>query len=154
AVSATRILGEKLGGRFDVRVAAFGESVKPTDLPTLEGQEPSGQATDLAAAVLGGGDADRTQGQAGSLLRGGIHNAGGGAPRVIEAARVAKATACPIYTHTLGGDAAVKDLAADLRAPQEIAFVGQKVAVPDVVRQRGFPGAAVTLTLSADGKEI
>jgi hypothetical protein len=154
AVAATRVLGERLGGRFDVRVAAFGESVKPTDLPTLEGQEPSGQATDLAAAVLGGVDADRTQGQAVILLSDGIHNAGGGAGRVIEAARVARATACPIYTHTLGGDAAVKDLAADLRAPQEIAFVGQKVAVPVVVRQRGFPGAAVTLTLTADGKEI
>src|SRR5947208_2760445 len=90
-------------------------------LPAVAGRA-CGQLTDLAAAILGGVEQDRPQGQAVVLLSDGIHNAGGGATRVIDAARVAKATACPVYTHTLGGDAAVKDLAADLRSPREIAF--------------------------------
>ncbi len=154
AVLGVRVLGEKLGAQFDIRVVSSAENVKPADLPGLETGEPSGSITDLAAAVLGTAEQDRPQGQVVVLLSDGIHNAGGGSTRVIEAARVAKAMACPVYTHTLGGDAAVKDLAIDLRSPQEIAFIGQKVAVPVIVRQRGLAGVEVKMVLSADGKEI
>jgi hypothetical protein len=154
AVQGVRVLGEKLGGHFEIRVATFAETVKLVDLASLENGEPAGSITDLASAVLGAIEQDRPQGQVVVLLSDGIHNAGGGSGRVIDAARVAKAMACPVYTHTLGGDAAVKDLAVDLRAPQEIAFIGQKVAVPVMLRQRGLAGAEATLILSADGKPL
>src|SRR4051794_28836919 len=100
---------DRLGGRYDVRVATFGEAVSPAEAAELEGREPAGQVTDLAAAVLGAVEEDRPQGQAVLLLSDGIHNAGGGAARVLDAARTAKALACPVYTRTFGGDAAVKD---------------------------------------------
>jgi hypothetical protein len=119
----------------------------------LESIEPNGSATDLAAAVLGGVEDDRPQGQAIVLLSDGIHNAGG-VDRIIDAARVAKAVSCPVYTLTIGGDVAVRDLAADLRAPQEIAFAGQKIAVPVVVRQRGLVGRDVQVSLRANGAEV
>ncbi len=154
AVRGARVLNEKLGGAFDVRVATFAETPKPADAEGLDAVDPAGAVTNLAAAVLGSVDRARPQGQAVVLLSDGIHNAGGGTGRVIDAARVAKAMACPVFTHTLGGDAGVKDLAVDLRSPQEIAFVGQKVAVPVVVRQRGLAGAEATLVLSADGTEV
>src|SRR5438309_1024245 len=81
------------------------------------------------------------------LLSDGIHNAGGGAARVLEAARVARALACPVYTRTYGGDAAVKDLAVELRSPQELSFAGQKVPVDVLLRQRGLAGAKAKLIL-------
>jgi len=151
ATRTARALAGRLGDRFDVHVALAGDAARPADLDTLDATEPAGQVTDLAAAVLAGVDQERPQGQAVVLLSDGIHNAGP-TGRVLDAARVARATACPVYTHTLGGDAAVRDLAADLRAPKEIAFVGQKVTVPVVVRQHGLPGTDVTVSLTADGK--
>src|SRR5437660_716304 len=90
------------------------------------------------AALLAWYDEGRTAGQAVLLASDGIHNAGGGAARVLEAVRAARALACPVYTWTVGGDAAVKDVAVELRAPQELAFVGREVAVPVTVRQRGL----------------
>jgi hypothetical protein len=154
AVEAVRVLGEKLGGHFEIRIATCAETIKATDLHALESEEPSASVTNLASAVLGAVEQDKPQGQAVVLFSDGIHNAGGGSGRVIEAARIAKAMACPVYTHTLGGDADVKDLAIDLRAPQEIGFIGQKVAVPVLIHQQGFAGAETNLILSADGKEV
>lgn len=154
AVQAARVLDQKLSGHFDIRFATFAETVKPTDLNGLETGASNGLTTDLAQGILGSVEQDRAQGQAVVLLSDGIHNAGGGSGRVIESARIARAMACPVYTHTLGGAAAVKDLALDLRAPLEIGFVGQKVAVPVSIRQQGFAGAEVNLVLTADGKEV
>jgi len=48
----------------------------------------------------------------------------------------------------------VKDLAVELRAPQEVGFVNQKLAVSVLVRNRGYAGIPATVTLSADGKEL
>ncbi len=74
---------------------------------------------------------------------------------MIDAAKVAKATmACPVYSRTFGGNAVVRDLAIDLRSPEEVVFAGMKVAVPVVVRQRGLSGARAIVVLTEEGKEI
>jgi hypothetical protein len=122
-------------------------------LATLPDKQPTAPVTDLAAALLSGLEEERPQGQAVLLLSDGIHNAGDAA-RVLDAARVARALACPVYTWTTGSDAEVKDVAVELPAPQELAFVGQKIVVPVTLRQRGLAGREVTLTLSREGKEL
>jgi hypothetical protein len=154
AVGLARGCVEQLGDRYDVQVAAFAGSVRPTDVADLEKRAPDGTITDIAAALTESLAGNRASGQAVILLSDGIHNGPGGTARVLDAVRVARAMASPIYTHTLGGDPRVQDLAVELRSPQEVAFMGQKVSVPVTLRQRGFAGAKATLVLAHDGQEI
>ncbi len=144
----------ELSDKFEVKVFSFAGSASPVDAKELASRQPQGQITDLAAAVAAGLEEDRSQGQAILLLSDGIHNGGGGAARVLDAVRLAKAKACPVYTRTLGGDADVRDLALEMRSPQELAFVGQKVAATAILRQRGLNDAKTKVTLLRDGKEV
>lgn len=144
---------DKLQDRFDIQLLTCGTIPKRADVKSLANAVPTSQSTDLAAAILAGVEQDRPQGQAVVLLSDGIHNAGG-TSRVIDAARVAKAMACPVFTLTFGGNTSVKDLAVDLRSSQEIAFIGQKLEVPVLIRQRGLKGGQATVTFSSDGKEL
>jgi hypothetical protein len=153
AVEAARTCADRLGDRFDVRVRTLADGLRPTDLAALDAAEPDGRETDLAAAVRSGFEGDRPGGQAMILLSDGIHTVGATA-RVLEACRAAKAMSCQVSTRTFGGDAEVKDLAVELRAPQEVGFVGRKVAVSVLVRNRGYVGSPATVVLSADGKEL
>lgn len=156
-VAAVRLAQEfqkEVGDRYEVRVATFTDTVTVADPAGLENQPPQGMVTDLAAGISGCLEADRPQGQALVLFSDGIHNGGGGAERVLEAARFAKAMACPVYTRTFGGDAAVKDLAIDFQTPQELAFVGQKVPLGVRLRQRGYGGGQATLVLTSAGQEL
>src|SRR5262249_34292498 len=104
---------QQTGGRFEVRVRTFAGAAIPVELADLPGRTPQGQVTDLAAALRSCLEEQRPQGQTVLLLSDGIHNAGGGAERVLGAARVARALASPIFTRTFGGDAVVKDLAVE-----------------------------------------
>jgi hypothetical protein len=154
AARLARAFAQDLGDQFEVQVSTFAGSVTPVDANTLEARTPDGQVTDLAAALADSLGQDRPQGQKLILLSDGIHNAGGGAARVLEAARLAKAVACPLYTQTFGGAPAVRDLAVELRAAQELAFIGQKVSLDVLLRQRGFTGRQATLVLTHGGQEL
>jgi hypothetical protein len=155
AARLARACAEEMADRFEVRVRTFAGTLSPAEGPELEARKPDGQLTDLAAALLSSLEEGRPQGQAILLLSDGIHNAGGGAARVLDAVRVAKAMACPVSTRAFGGDvAAVKDLAVELRSPQELAYVGQKIPVAVLLRQRGLAGAQATLTLRHEDKEV
>jgi hypothetical protein len=154
AAELARACRAELSDEFDVRVATFDDTVRVIEPSDLEGQSPEGQTTDLAAAITGGMEENRPQGQALLLLSDGIDNAGGGAARLVDAVRLARARNCRIYTRTFGGDAQVKDLAVDLRTPQELAFVGQKVPITVSIRQRGLAGSRTALILRHDRKEL
>lgn len=154
AAKLARACAGDLGDRFDVRVLTFAGSVSPAEANDPAAHPPEGQVTDLAAALTESLEENRPQGQTILLVSDGIHNAGGGTPRVLDAVRVAKAMACPIYTYTLGGDAVVQDLAVEFRSPQELAYIGQKVPVTVLLRQRGLTGGQAKLALVHEGKEI
>jgi hypothetical protein len=145
---------KQLGGRFDVRTFTFADKATVADIASLETKSPDGAVTDLAAAIGAALEDDQPPGRAVILMSDGIHNGGGGAERVLEMARLAKALACPVYTWTVGGDASVKDVAVELRSPQELAFVNQAMALGVQIRQRGFGGSTVTLVLEHEGKEV
>jgi hypothetical protein len=153
ATGVARAFAGELADRFDLRVATFAASLTPVDAADLDSHPPDGPGTDLAAALLGTLDQPRPQGQAIVLLSDGIHNAGG-SERVLDAVRVARALASPVYTRTFGGDAEVIDLAVELRAPQELAYVGQKASVEALLRLRGMAGGRTTVRLVHDGKEL
>src|SRR2546430_438721 len=86
------------GVGVDVRVATFAGTISAADARDLESRNPDGQITDLATAISGSLADDRPQGQSLFLLSDGIHNGEGGVARVLAAARLAKAIACPVYT--------------------------------------------------------
>lgn len=153
AARITRALAGAMASRLEVRVRAFAGDLTPLDPDDLA-FTPAGDITDLAAAIRGALSEDRPQGKSVVLLSDGIHNAGGGASAVLQAAQQARALACPVFTHTLGGDQVVRDLAVELPAPQELAYAGQKVPVPVRLRQRGLAGARTTVALLFDGKEL
>lgn len=134
----------QLEDRYEVRTRTFAGAVP----------RASEVSTDLAAAIDGGLDEDRPQGQAVVLLSDGIHNAPGGAEPVQQSAAKAKAMAAPVYTKTLGGHTGVKDLEVAIKVPQELAFVGQRVPVVVSLRQRGSLGPSARLSLVSGGKVV
>lgn len=149
-----RALTRELGEQFEVRLMDFAAAVAPLEPDQLPSRTPDGQTTDLSAAIAGSLAQERPQGQAIVLLSDGIHNAGGGSQNVLDAARVAKAMAAPIYTKTFGGEMTGVDLAVELRSPQDLAFVGQKVPVTVRIRHIGLPAGKTNVLLLHDGKEI
>jgi hypothetical protein len=154
AAQLAQAFAGNLQDRFEVRTLTFAESLSSCNPADLTKRTPDGQLTDLAAALLGGLDENRPQGQAILLLSDGIHNAGVGSSSVLEAVRLARSMACPIYARTLGGDVEIKDLAVELRSPRELAYLGQKVPVSVFLKHRGLAGARTNVVLSQDGHDL
>ena len=150
---AARLSGE-LAGRFDVRVRSFANRVIPIEPPAAGSAPADGSLTDLTLALNSGMDEERPQGQAMVLISDGIHNAGGGSDAVLDASRLAKAMAVPVYCRTLGGEAEVRDIAVEVPCPQELAFAGQRVALTARIRRQGVVGARTAVVLRLDGAEI
>ena len=165
--SASKIVDD-LSDRFDVRVRTFADAgAIDADLAGLRAQRPAGPATDLAAGVAGTLGEDRPQGQAVVVLSDGIHNASvpgnapgasaaSGAQRVLEAARAARSVGAPVYTRTFGSAEAGDgfDLRVEMRASQDLAFVGQRLAVTARVLSPGLSGGRANVVLLQDGAEV
>jgi hypothetical protein len=130
------------------------QKINLTPFPPLAGLRPEGLVTDLAAAISSATGEDRPQGQAVVLLSDGNHNAGGGVGPVLEAARLARAMAAPVYCRTLGGAAEVRDMALELVTPQEVAFVGQRVFIEARITHQGLAGGHTSVALFEGGKEL
>lgn len=156
AAAIAAAIDKKLGDRFEVALREFSGSsgkVQPIDASQLSSTEPNGRSTDLALAISSGLEADRPQGQAIVLLSDGIDNAGE-ETRVLAEAEKAKALAAPIYTRTLGGQAAVRDMAIEAELPQDVAFVGQKVPIRARLTAQGLAGAVARVSLVAEGNTV
>lgn len=143
-----------LGSRFDVQMRNFSESSAPTTAAELASTKPEGLSTDLASAISGALASDRPQGQAMLVISDGIHNGTGGIAPLLETLRTASAMDVPIYTTTVGGDSTLRDLEIGVARPQELAFVGQRVPIPVVIRQRGRLTDRAEVVLLQDGKEL
>ncbi|HET6248361.1 MAG TPA: hypothetical protein VFE47_11735 [Tepidisphaeraceae bacterium] len=142
-----------LGDRFDVRVCTFADSVKTTSAEDLPSHKATGETTDLAAALNSALVEDRPQGQAIALLSDGAHNASD-VPLVLDSAQRARVMASPVFTRTFGGDANGFDLGVEIRSPQDLAFIGQKVLVTALITHVGLTGTHPNVMLIQDGKEI
>ncbi|MEX2216042.1 MAG: vWA domain-containing protein [Phycisphaeraceae bacterium] len=152
AVEAAAGAIDALSNQFEVRVMSFADGVTVSDMPALTAKEPAGASTDLATALVAGLQGDLPQGQAVLLLSDGVHNVGG-APRVLQAVRAARAMGAPVYTQTFGGDKSQFDIAVEVRSAQDIAFVKQKVPLTVRVRQAGAAvSSKVELRLIHEGK--
>jgi hypothetical protein len=154
ACETAKRLADRLSDQFDVRVRSFSDAVTAADPAQLASRPPMGKLTDIATGIVGALEQDRPQGQAIVLLSDGIDNAGGGSGRVLDAVRSARALSAPLYTKTLGGESHGIDVSLALRAPQDLAFVGQRVPLTVTVRQIGVPSAKTEVMLLRDGKEI
>jgi hypothetical protein len=146
-------MSKTLAERYEVRLRTFAAESSPAGVETLAARRADGPATDLAAAIESALDSDHPQGQAVLLVSDGGHNVGGAA-RLRDAAAHARSQSTPIFTHTIGGPAEVRDLDVQIERPQELTFVRQAAAVTVTLRQRGSLAAQATLHLLLDGKEI
>jgi hypothetical protein len=144
----------ELASQFDVQIQSFSAGNVAESLDALGSRNPDGQTTDLAGAITGALAESRPQGQAMLLVSDGIHNAEAGTERILQAVAVAKALDCPIFTKAIGGDTVVADVGIVPRSPLELAYVGQTIQSPIVVRQRGRSGGEVELALQHDGKVV
>jgi hypothetical protein len=153
AAQSAAALARDLADQFEVRAFTFDALLAPAAPDELSARNADGPLTDLAAALRGGLAPDRPQGQALALLSDGIHNAGD-TRDVLDAARLADGLAAPVYTLTVGGQQDVRDVALSFASAQELASVRQTVPVRVVVRQRGFAGATVTVTLRHADAEV
>jgi hypothetical protein len=151
-----RDLAAEAASRFDVRIRSFSTEAAPAGVAELEARAPKGTLTDVAAAVSGSVEEHRAAGQAAVLLSDGIHNAGPGTREVLNAVRAARAAGAPIYTCTMGrADAPeVHDLVAEIRSPQQLAYVGQQVPIAVRVHERGGPGGSVQVALLHEGVPV
>jgi hypothetical protein len=154
ATALAKVCAERLSDRYEVRVATFTDTLKPSDAAALETNSPEGGITDLSAALTESLVENGGQGQVLMLFSDGIHNGGGGSASVLEAVRLARALGTPVYTRTLGRDPEIRDVAVEFRSPQEVAYIGQKVSVTALLRQRGYTGASVRLVLSVAGEDV
>ena len=146
-------IDKDLQTRFDVEIKSFSETPAPTSTAALRDLTASGDLTDVASAVTSS-LADRPRGQVVWVLSDGIHNAGGGAGRLRQAAEQARSMAVPIYATTIGGPAGARDLEVSLPMPQEMAFVGQQVLVHVTVNQRGQISDRAQVRLLLDGEVV
>ena len=87
------------------------------------------------------------------VLSDGIHNVEDALASVSDAARTARAMAVPVYTKTLGTDAAVEDLDLQVVTPDSLSFVGQQVPMRALLSHPGIIGDA-EVTLSTDGETV
>ncbi len=140
-------VADQLSDRYEVHLRTFAKKTTPIEAAELTALKPTGETTDLATAIDESLQGDVPQGQALVLLSDGIHNAAGGAARVLESASHARAMAVPVYTKTLGGKAGVCNLAVELLSPQELSFVGQKVPVRVLLHASGLAGQQATVSL-------
>jgi hypothetical protein len=155
ATDAAARATDALGKRFEVHVKSFSDAaVTTTDATSLRFKPAKGMSTDLAGALAGGFEPDRPAGQAVLLLSDGIHNAGGGNTRVLDAVRVAKALGAPIYTKTFGGQRSIMDIAVEIRSPQDLSFVKQKVPLTVRVKSTGVGNTRTDVVLFRDQKEV
>jgi hypothetical protein len=153
AVVAADALAKQLQDRFEIDVQTFAETTAPADPTQMASKTPNGVHTDLAAALEANLHEDRPQGQAIALLSDGIHNAGS-ERRVLEAAQLASAMSSPIFTQLVGGAAEVRDLAVEVRSPQELAFVGQRIPIRVILQSRGLNGATAKIELREGDKVV
>jgi hypothetical protein len=154
ATAAAARAVESLGKRFDIRVKSFSDAITATDATSLRFKPATGMSTDLAGALAGGFEPDRPAGQAVLLLSDGIHNAGGGNTRVLDAVRVAKALGAPVYTKTFGGQQSIMDIAVEIRSPQDLSFVKQKVPLTVRIKPTGVGTTKTDVVLLRDQKEV
>ena len=154
AAHAAERLSADLSDRFDVRIRAFDQTLRRMDPASLSATKPDGQGTDLSTAVNASLTDEHPQGQAVVLLSDGIDNAGNGTGPVLAAVRTAKAMAAPVYTETFGGDLRRVDLAVDIRSPQDMAVVGQKVPLSARVSAAGVTAITTDVTLMRAGHEV
>jgi hypothetical protein len=143
-----------LGRKFDVHVKSFSDAVTATDAGALASKPATGMTTDLAGALAAGFEQDLPAGQAVLLLSDGIHNAGGGNTRVLEAVRVAKALGAPVYTRTFGGEQSIMDIAVEIRSPQDLSFVKQKVPLTVRIKPTGVGTTTTDVVLFREQKEV
>jgi hypothetical protein len=146
-------LASKLGDDYEVRLRTFADAASAADAKSIASQSATGKFTDVAAAIGQSLDQDRPQGQAVVLLSDGINNVGTTA-RVLDTVHSAKAMATPVYTRTFGGEVNTFDVAVELRSPQDLAFVGQKVPVTVRVKEVGARTAKATVRLVRGSEEI
>src|SRR5262249_25641461 len=143
-----------LGSRFEGNTRTFSGASAPATAAELASAQPEGLSTNLGGAIAAALASDRPQGQALLVISDGIHNGAGGIAPLLEVLRTAKAMDVPIYTTTLGGDSTLRDLEISVARPQELAFVGQRVPIPVVLRQRGRLADRAEVVLLQDGKEL
>ncbi|HEY5313301.1 MAG TPA: vWA domain-containing protein [Pirellulales bacterium] len=146
-------LADDLGRRYEVRLETFAGQTSAADAQQLSAERPDGETTNLARSIREALDDDRPQGQALVLVSDGIDNVAGTAA-VLASVQRSKALAAPIYTSTVGGSTAARDLDVELRSPQELAFVGQQVQVHVLLAQHGLAGARTRLKLSENGRSL
>jgi hypothetical protein len=153
AIKLAQKLGDSLGEKFDLRIRSFGEAVSDVDFKQLSNRKPTASQTDLTAAIAGSLEYDRAAGQAVTLLSDGIDNVNA-SNQILAAARLAKAVGAPIYAKTFGSDTGGVDLGIDLKPPQDLVFIGQRVPVTAMVSHVGLTGSHADVTLLKDAVEV
>lgn len=151
--AATKI-SEACRDRVEVNTVIFASTGNPVSIEDLSTHVPTGRITDLSTAIRSALKDSHAAGQAIVLLSDGIDTADRTGMCVMDAARLAKAMAVPIYTRAIGGDPAVKDLRIEPRSTYEVSFAGQRFPLEVRFHQQGLVGAAVTVSVLQEGKEV
>ncbi len=151
-------------GAFVPEVYVFDGELRPASLADLDalaaGAVPAaGKASSLAAPVNavaasgGGGDSERPLGGV-VVISDGADTTGLVAQLPLELAQKASSLGAPLHTIAVGGSEIFKDVALVGVVADDFAFVRNKVSFDVLVRNQGFTGLDVPLTLFEDGKPI
>jgi len=152
ACQSARHLVAAADDAFEVRVWGFSDQRHALPLEQLAEEQPSGEATDLAAALEEALKLERDQGQGVIVFSDGAHNGSRGVTGIHRVVQRAKVTATPLYSCTVGTATEVDDLALAVELPHDLAFADQRVPVVVHLSQRGQLAGTIRLTASRDGQ--
>jgi hypothetical protein len=154
--AALRVLNRStlgvLNKNFALDVRQFDRGTRPADLSLLSSNPPVGDASDVGRALMSAvselGDA---KSQAGVLL---ISDGRATAPGLEDAAQLALARSVPLWTWTLGGPVARRDLWIETGSSEALAFSGAEVELSASLHAEGYPNRSFKVELLKDDRVV
>ncbi len=139
---AARTLGNPstlsaLNREFTLDLRSFDREARPLDPAQLGTNVPNGDASDIGRALMSAvSELGDSKSQAGVLL---ISDGRATTSETVEAAQLALARAVPIWTWTLGGPVARRDLWMETASAEALAFSGAEVELAATLHAAGYP---------------
>ncbi|MCA9137055.1 MAG: hypothetical protein KDB00_09855 [Planctomycetales bacterium] len=150
ATSLAKTLVDRFGPTYEHQIISFAGESSGLDLTSTPVAD--GSSTDVAAALTSAAQNDRPRGQAIVLMSDGIHNVGA-AGRAIQAARLARGQAAPVFPIKFGGPQTVRNVSISVKNVNRIAFVGASFRLSATAKTVGFRNVPIEVAWQGESIE-
>ncbi len=155
--AAVKTLGDaatlaNLNKEFVLDFRQFDHAARPAELSQLASITPAGDASEIGKSLMGVvSELGDTKAQAGVLL---VSDGRATAPDTLDAAQLALARSVPLWTWTVGGPVARRDLWMETPSTEALAFSGEEVDLTATLHADGYPNRSFKVDLITNGKVV